>query len=123
MVAKNQMRRKDRICNELKEKVKDYFLDPVMSRQVPCKCEVVNLQESGQKEINEKHIMVMTLKDAYNNFMLKYEEEKIGFTSFCKLKPQHVRQVSETNHHSCLCAICCIVAFKTESMNKLSERY
>ena len=48
---------------------------------MPCKREVVNLKESGQKEISEKHIMVMTMKDAYNNFMLKYEEEKIGFTS------------------------------------------
>ena len=58
---------------------------------VSCKREVVNLKESGQKEISEKHIMIMTIKDAYNNFMLKYEEEKIGFTSFCKLKSQHVR--------------------------------
>ena len=63
--------------------------------------------------------MVITMKDAYNNFMLKYEEEKIGVTSFCKLKPQHVRQVSETNRRSCLCAICCNVALKAESINKL----
>ena len=94
---------KDRICKELKEKIKGYFLDPAISRQVPCKREVVNLKESGQKEISKKQIMVMTMKDAYNNFMSKYEEEKIGFRSFCKLKPQHVRQASETNHRSCLC--------------------
>ena len=31
------------------------------------------------------------------------------------LKPQHVKQVSETNRRSCLCAVCC----KTESMNNL----
>ena len=65
---------KDRICNELEEKVKDYFLNPAISRQVPCTREVVNLKESCQKEISEKHIMVMTMKDAYNNFILKYEE-------------------------------------------------
>ena len=55
--AKNRKRRKDRICIELKEKVKDYLLDPAISRQVPCKREVVNLKESGQNEISEKHII------------------------------------------------------------------
>ena len=45
-----------------------------------------------------------------------YPNDKIGFSTFKKLKPKHVRHVSETNHKSCLCQICCNIALKSEAL-------
>ena len=72
-----------------------------------------------KKERDNKHVMIMTMRDAFELFKRKDKAVKIGFTSFCKLKPKQVRKVSETSKRSCMCQICCNAALKEEAVKTL----
>lgn len=43
-------------------------------------------------EALQKHVITMTLQDAYNNFKTLHPKIKIGLTMFKKLKPENVRK-------------------------------
>ena len=55
----------------------------------------------------------------YDRFKDRHPNEKIGLTSFIRLKPPYVRRVSDTSKRSCLCTICCNIALKAEAVKKL----
>ena len=117
--AKPRKKRKDCLKDFVKQDVAMFFMSEEISREVPNKREVVTIKGDDKKERVSKHVMIMTMKDAFELFKRKHKDVKIGFTSFCKLKPKQVRKVSETNKRSCLCQICCNAALKEEAMKTL----
>ncbi|XP_077869847.1 uncharacterized protein LOC144362389 [Saccoglossus kowalevskii] len=109
--------RKDRISEEVKENIKGFYLSPDVSREVPNKKDVLN-QKHG--EAIQRHVMTMTLSEAFEQYKKENPEIKIGYTSFKKLKPVNIRRVSEISHRSCLCQICCNLALKIQAVNKFA---
>jgi hypothetical protein len=109
-------RRKDRTSEAIKSKVSEFYLSQEVSREVPNKKDVLCVKGEMSKEYVQKHIMTMTSTDAYHAYKTKYPEDKIGFSTFKKLKPPQVRRVSETSRKSCLCQICCNIALKCEAL-------
>ena len=71
-----------------------------------------------EKSPNRKHVIVMTLNEAYSMFQTMHPYDKIGFTSFVKLKPSYVKPAKETSHKACLCSICCNTSLKAEALQK-----
>ena len=120
-LPKTRKRRRDRISDELRETVKEFYLDPNISREVPCKRECINVTENGKKKAVVKHLMTLTVKDAYKCFKEKCPDTKMGFKSFRKLKPPAVKRVTETNKRSCLCRTCCNAALKCEALQTISK--
>ena len=59
------------------------------------------------------------MREAYDRFKDRHLNEKIGLTSFTRLKPPYVRKVSDTSKKSCMCNICCNIALKAEAVNNL----
>ena len=111
--------RKDKLGDDIKLLVKRHYLSAEVSREVPNKKEVIKVKtHDGKKEVLQKHLMTMTLEDAFKNFKSLHPNVKIGFTMFKKLKPENVRKISETNRKSCLCQICCNVALKVEALKE-----
>jgi hypothetical protein len=111
--------RKDKLSEKTRLLVKQHYLSAEVSREVPNKKEVIKVKkDDGKKEVLQKHLMTMTLEDAYKNFKSLYPDVKIGFTMYKKLKPENVRKISETNRKSCLCQICCNFALKVETLKK-----
>ena len=114
--------RKDKLSEKTQLLVKQHYLSVEMSREVPNKKEVIKVKkDDGKKEVLQKHLMTMTLEDAYKNFQSLYPDVKIGFTMYKmykKLKPKNVRKISETNRKSCLCQIFCNFALKVEALKK-----
>jgi hypothetical protein len=97
--------------------VKKYYLSAEVSREVPNKREVVKIKtDDGKKETLQKHVMTMTLDDAFKHFKSLNPDIKIGFTMFRKIKPENVRKISETSRRSCLCQVCCNVALKVDAL-------
>ena len=47
--------------------------------------------EKEEKETVQKHVMVMGLANAYDEYKRQYPTRKIGFTTFKKMKPAQVR--------------------------------
>ena len=115
--------RKDRISEETKLRVRNFYLSPEVSRQVPNKKDVVLVKENNQKEYLQKHVMIATSADTYAQYKTEYPEDKIGFTSFKKLKPENVRRISETSRKSCLCKVCCNVALKVEALKTFVTKH
>ena len=110
-------RRKDRITEEIKQKVHEFFLSAEISRENPGKRYVMEVD--GCKV--QRHTMTLTLRDAFAAFKDKYPEEKLGFTSFSKAKPIQVCKVSETSRRTCLCMTCCNAALKAEALQKIAK--
>ena len=96
--------RKDRISEQTKLKVINFYLSPEVSREVPNKKEVILVKENNQKEYVQKHVMLATSADAFSQYKSEYPEDKIGFTSFKKLKPKNMSEESQkqTENHACV---------------------
>lgn len=114
-------KRKDRIPDDVRALVREFYLSPDTSRPVPNVREVMWVldEETGQKRKVQKHVMLMTLAEAFKEFKRQYPEVKVGFSTFKSLKPMHVKKVSETSRRTCLCTICCNVALKVEAVRKV----
>ena len=74
--------RKNRISEQTKFKVINFYLSPEVSREVPNKKEVILVKENNQKEYVQKHVIIATSADVFSQYKTEYPEDKIGFTSF-----------------------------------------
>jgi len=119
---RQRKRRSDALANNIKDSVGSFFLSPEISREVQNKRETMKVKHEGQKLILQKHVMTMTLEEAYKEYKSRNPANKIGLTSFSKLKPVNVKKVSETSRRSCLCQKCCNVALKIEALTTLKKR-
>ncbi|CAH1233108.1 Hypp590 [Branchiostoma lanceolatum] len=97
---KLRKKRKDRIPELLKQKVKEFYLSPQISREVPDKRAAVKIKEGSKVILLQRQNMTMTIDDAYTLYNKMYPEDKIGLTSFNKLRPLQVKKVSETSRRT-----------------------
>lgn len=104
---------KDKLSSQEANEVKAFYLSGEESRCLP------NKRDVSKKTNRERFILTMPIRDAYLAYRKKNPARKIGFTSFYKLKPKNLKKVSETNRRCCLCQVCCNVALKAETANKL----
>lgn len=120
----NEMRkkRKDRIKDDIKSEIREFYLSPEVNREVPVKRECVTVVDRNTclKTKVHKQVMIMTQGEAYKIYVDKFGK-KVGFTSFRNLKPGNVRNISETDRRTCLCTICANVALKAHSIAKYAK--
>ena len=105
--------RRDRITDNVKKAVIDFYVSGEVSRCLP------NKKDVSKKDNTAKFVMTVPIKDAYLALKKNHKDVgmKIGFISFYKLKPRNVKTISKTNRRCCLCTVCCNVALKVESVN------
>ena len=116
---KQRKLRKDKLSPEITESVKDFFLAPEISREVPAKAEAIKMKDNnGEVSLVAKHTMTMTMEEAFQQYKQVFPEHKIGISSFKYLKPSNIRKESETSCRTCLCTTCCNLALKIEAINK-----
>ena len=104
--------RKDKINDDQRKEITDFFMSGEVTREVPNRKEVSNKTNMG------KMIMTMPIKEAFAIYKRKFPTRKVDFTAFYKLKPSNIKKVSETNRRCCLCQLCCNVALLVEAANK-----
>ena len=114
-------KRKDSIPEEEKEQVKEFYLSPNISREVPDKREAIKVKDKDKVLIVQRHYMSMAIQDAYEEYKRAYPDDKLGLTSFYKLRPKQVKKVAETNRRTCLCQKCCNAALKAEALKKFTS--
>ncbi|KAI8487953.1 hypothetical protein Bbelb_344010 [Branchiostoma belcheri] len=113
---KVRKQRKDIIPEQVKQKVREFYLSPEISREVPDKRAAVKIKEGSKVTLVQRHTMTMTLEEAFGIFKKMYPEDKLALTSFSKLRPLQVKKASETSRRTCLCQVCCNPALKTEAL-------
>jgi hypothetical protein len=66
---------KDRIQDDIKTEISDFYLSPEVSREVPVKKECVTVvdKSTGLKTKVQKQVMIMTRSEAYKKYVDKFE--------------------------------------------------
>ena len=103
---------KNKLSNEHKKVVKDFFQRDDISRQLP------------DKRYATKHgaarVMQLTLKGAYTLFKKQHPGIKIGFTMFTVCRPPNVRLLNTISHKDvCMCPYCLNVSYKVQALNRV----
>lgn len=102
-LMKEQKKKED---NELQAKVKEFFARPDIVYVCPGLKDEVTVWNNGQKEKLRKCYMTMFLREAYSLFQESHPAVKIGFSTFCKQRPQNVLLLHETPADQCKCLTC-----------------
>ena len=115
--------RKDRMVQEVRNGIRDFYQLSTVSRISPNKKDVVKVKKpDGTSTEVQKQVMTMTVAQAYELYQELNPGIKVSLTSFRMLKPQNVRHLSETNRRSCLCTTWCNMALKSEALVKFLTR-
>ena len=84
-------KRKDRLREEDRRHVVDFFLSPEISREVPCKKDALK-QKGSDTGLIQKNLMTLTLAEAFQEYKNRYPTKRNGLTAFKKLKPMNVKK-------------------------------
>ena len=88
---------------ETKEAVIQFYEDDQFSRLLPGKKDRVSI---GKKEYQQKRLILLTLKELFQQFKIQHPDIKIGFSKFCTLRPKWcVVAGSAGTHAVCVCLI------------------
>lgn len=121
--SKVRKTRKDKISEVVKKEVEEFYLRGDISKELPSKRDVCKVKDKeGNVKVLQKHLMTMTLQEAFKTYKEENPGRKIGFTSFRKFKPKQVKRVSETSRRSCLCKPCCNAALKAEALKNFAQK-
>lgn len=84
--------------------VVDFYQSDEYSRICPGQKDFVSVRtNSGTREQKQKRLLLINLKELYLEF-IKEHKVKIGFSTFCTLRPQHCVLVDSKSAHSvCVC--------------------
>ena len=120
---KTRKPRKDRVPDQVKERIKEFFLSPAVSREVPDKRAAIKIKDKKTSKVRvvQRHYMSMSIQDAHTVYKQLHPEDKIGLTSFSRLRPIQVKTVTKTNRRTCLCQQCCNAALKLEALKKFAN--
>lgn len=100
-----QPKRGHSLSSALQQSVRDFFLRPENSRVMPgMKDKICFKDENGIKVTLQKHLLLGTFREIYNDFKTLNPDTKISFSSFSQLKPKEVLPLSQSRHHNvCVC--------------------
>ena len=112
------------ITDEVKERVKEFFLRSDISYTAPgIKDEIVVWDDSGKKR-KRKYYLTMFLREAHAVYKDVHPEEEnnCSFSLFCQLRPNNVLLFGDTPTEQCKCQIHENFFLKLEAMGISYEK-
>lgn len=94
------------ITKEVKNWVKIFFERDDISRICPGKKDCISIRniETGEKELIQKRLILMNLKEAYAIYKNTPDAPDIGFSSFCSIRPKFCILAGASGTHTvCVC--------------------
>lgn len=89
------------------EKVVQFYENEENSKQLPGKKDVKSVRQAdGTRKQMQKKLILCNLSELYESFKEKYPNDKISFSKFASLRPQHcVLAGSSGTHTVCVCTV------------------
>lgn len=92
------------LSDETKEIVTIFFEDDDISRAMPGQKDYVSVQKDGKRQLIQKRLLMMNLRETYKCFKKRYSAVKIGFSSFASLRPKQCKLLTNLGTHNvCVC--------------------
>ena len=86
--------------------VKSFYRDDEISRPMPGKKDFLSVREGGEKVHLQKRLLLCNLKEVYQQFVSRYQDVKVGFSTFADLRPRECVIAGSSGTHSvCVCTI------------------
>lgn len=102
------------------DKVIALYESDEFSRMCPGQKEYVSVKIDGKRIQKQKRLLLVNLKEMFENFRQKEVHEKIGFSKFCELRPRWCVTVGSRGSHSvCICEIHQNVKLMITALHKL----
>ena len=116
---------------ETKTLVEDFYLDEANCKILKGERNTVMVtKRDGTKKRESKMLLLMSLRELFEEFKIKHEQVQIGLTSFSLLKPRNCVWPGPAGHHvTCVCVVhenfrlLCEVAGFTEDVEALLAAY
>ena len=91
------------VTGEMKKKTTEFYESDEFSRTCPGQKDYVTVQIEGQKIQKQKRLLLTNLNEMYCNFKTQ-NQEVVGFSKFCELRPKWCIPVGPKGTHSvCVC--------------------
>ena len=88
----------------VKQQVVNFYCDDEFSRCCPGKKDCVSVKLEGKRTLMQKHLLLCNVKELYLEFLKRNPTLKIGFSTFCGLRPPWCITVASSGTHSvCVC--------------------
>lgn len=99
--------------------IKAFYEFPQISRQLPGKKDYATIRnvKEGKQRV-QKRLMLMTVDEAYHEFIKMYPDLKVSSSKFHYLRPKHIDIVAKTPQNMCCCSYCENMQFVFESISK-----
>ena len=89
------------LSEEILNRVNNFYCDYLYSRIMPNKKDVIKISKT---EFRAKRLLLLNFKELYAEYKKTYPNDKIGFTTFFRLKPIQCITVDSSGSHSiCVC--------------------
>lgn len=103
----------------------DFYCSDTISRQAPGKNDVKSIKcpQTGKRVYMQIRHLIMTVKEAFQEFLSKYSDIKVKKSLFFSLRPKHVLPVSQMPHNVCVCKYHSNVNFLLKSISKVEAAF
>lgn len=86
--------------------VKKLYCLELISFHLPGKKDYVKIKIDGVATQIQKQVMIMTLAEAYKEFLKMFPDRQISLSKFTKLRPKNVVLMREALLNLCCCIYC-----------------
>ncbi|XP_065085075.1 uncharacterized protein LOC135707233 [Ochlerotatus camptorhynchus] len=91
---------------ELVDTVVKFYEDDDISRVMPGQRDYVSVVTGGVRQVIQKRLLTMSLKETYLHFAETHKDINISFSSFAALRPKNCKLLSKSGSHNvCVCTI------------------
>ena len=91
------------ISQEILNRVNNFYCDDFYSRVMPNKKNVIKISDN---EFRSQRLMLLNFNELYAEYKKTYPDDKIGFTTFYRLKPKECIIAGSSGTHSiCVCPV------------------
>ena len=94
------------MARDVVDAVKTFYKSDAVSRIMPGKKDCVSVRKGDQRVLEQKHLVLCNLREAYQLFKEQFPEMKTGFSKFADMRPKECVLAGSSGTHSvCVCTI------------------